>query len=396
VAMDNQNQQAAPPTETEIAPQVFTEKKSSGYKWLIFAVLVVVLLMGAGVGVYLLNTPGKKSSEVQVQVQPEPISELKLALVSPVTDTVSENNMITVSGTTNPNATVVVFSEDNESVIQSDSEGNFFGEIELVGGINTLSVTAFSEDGQEKTVTQEVVYDDQVLGKSIDSNEKSSPASNKERKFVENTLDALIKENRIDKNTKFVDERNKPVKANSVKPNAKILVISDSSDASDSSKIRKAVKVISRSATESAELRISKRRAVQGMIVSVNDSTILLTHQTQKERQFRVVYNSQTVINATGSAAATATTFQVGQRIVAVGNVTETGEIVATRIHIIPGKATGLFLKQPISPYPTQTSTPSATPWVTVSPTASPSATPMVTISPSPTAALPTDTPSPN
>ena len=45
------------------------------------------------------------------------------------------------------------------SSLEADAEGRFETTIGLVDGINQLVVTVFADDGQEKTVTTDVVYE---------------------------------------------------------------------------------------------------------------------------------------------------------------------------------------------------------------------------------------------
>ena len=71
-----------------------------------------------------------------------------------------------------------------------------------------------------------------------------------------------------------------------------------------------------------------------------------------------------------GIEGATLADLSLGLRIAAVGDLNEEGLLVAKRIHVIPGKATGIFEKQPFTaPEATGTATPSATPTATGSAT---------------------------
>ncbi len=82
---------------------------------------------------------------------------LTLTLDSPKDEELSVNNEILVKGNTLPNTTVVMFNETDEVTVDSDANGNFETTIQLAEGINSLTVTAFAEDGQEKSLTVDIV-----------------------------------------------------------------------------------------------------------------------------------------------------------------------------------------------------------------------------------------------
>lgn len=138
-------------------------------------------------------------------------------------------------------------------------------------------------------------------------------------------------------------------------------------------------------ASPSAQLR--KRHAIQGLISEIGGNVITLVHQIQQDRVNFVLTNSQTVITGKGIDASGSATLTVGQRIAAVGENTDEG-LLAKRIHIIPGKATGVFNKQPdatpsseITPTATVSGSPTATPTATetATPTFTPTLTPAIT-----------------
>jgi len=154
------------------------------------------------------------------------------------------------------------------------------------------------------------------------------------------------------------------------------LIATDSGSASEAAKGKKQNKLKVKIATVSAQL---KRRAVQGVITNIAGDLLTISHQIQQDRVYLVLVTNETFIKikqtvATGSASIS--NLAVGQRIVAVGDLGANGEIIAKKIHVIPGKAIGVIKKQPIatssptlksSPGPTATL--SATPAVKVSPT---------------------------
>lgn len=144
----------------------------------------------------------------------------------------------------------------------------------------------------------------------------------------------------------------------------------------DTKNVGKIAKVKVAIASQSAQL---KRHAVSGIITELADGAITLVHQIHRERTYQIVTNDQTIVTIKGVTAATFSDLAVGQRIAVVGNPTENG-LLARRIHVIPGKARGIFEKQPLaSPSAIVSTTPSATGEADLTPTVS------VTVTSSPT-----------
>jgi len=81
-----------------------------------------------------------------------------LTIVKPEDESLSSTATIPVSGTTEPGAQVVVIGEKSEEIIEADENGVFSTEISLVSGTNEITVTAYSDKGDEATKTILVVY----------------------------------------------------------------------------------------------------------------------------------------------------------------------------------------------------------------------------------------------
>jgi hypothetical protein len=145
-------------------------------------------------------------------------------------------------------------------------------------------------------------------------------------------------------------------------------------------------------ATAGATMR---RRAIQGIITGLGANRIIISHQTQQEKINSVYYNPNTVFKLKGQVAPTATDLAIGMRIAASGEIVE-GALLAARIHVIPGKAIGMFEKNPVAssgggsdilPTPA-TASAITTPEITA---AAPTATLAPTVIPEPTATLPAE-----
>ncbi|MBI4058586.1 hypothetical protein HY408_02360 [Candidatus Gottesmanbacteria bacterium] len=82
-----------------------------------------------------------------------------LSLDSPTQGELVLNQEILVKGKTEPRAVVLIYSDTDIISVDSDEQGNFESTILLTNGINTLTVTAYGLDGQEKSVTVDLLYD---------------------------------------------------------------------------------------------------------------------------------------------------------------------------------------------------------------------------------------------
>lgn len=366
--------------------------------WIIL--LAVMVIGGIAIGSVL---PKQEAPAPSTSSLPPVKPAFTLTLESPSDGEVITDNQITIRGKTSPNTPVVFYTEESENSVESDAKGQFEGTVSLQSGLNTLTVTAFSQDGEEKSTTLDLVYDDEAQVKGAKTSKEPPGLVKKEDSTpkamvggIEGvTPNSIILEEKklkkrvetaVDEHTKITGRDKHELKLEALKSKDKAAIIaSDSGAATGGAHLKKATKIFVQEATLSAQ---AKRRAIQGLITNIEGGVITVTHQIQRERIYTLLTSEQTVIKLKGVTDATLADLQVGQRIAAVGDLNEAGGLVAKRIHVIPGKATGIFKKQPLAT-PSATATPATS-------SATPSATPTATVSatPSPTQeATPTATP---
>lgn len=118
---------------------------------------ILILVVGLIILVasyFFVNKPQEfKPSILQI-----PSPKFSLTLDSPNSHTVAVNDFILISGKTSPNTRVVLFNDVNETILESDQNGKFLGKVQLDPGNNSLTVTAFSDQGEEKTLQIDVLY----------------------------------------------------------------------------------------------------------------------------------------------------------------------------------------------------------------------------------------------
>jgi hypothetical protein len=83
---------------------------------------------------------------------------IKLNLAQPQPYTLVNFQAITVSGITNPGNAVFAYGEKNSELVIADQSGQFSTELQLVKGVNYLTVTSVSRQDEQITQTRTVVY----------------------------------------------------------------------------------------------------------------------------------------------------------------------------------------------------------------------------------------------
>lgn len=131
---------------------------------------------------------------------------------------------------------------------------------------------------------------------------------------------------------------------------------------------RKLFKLELRQSSPSSQLK--KRHAVMGVITAISGNIITISHQIKGERIYTIVIGPNTVItgksspgvndgeNATSSGSVQ--DLKVGERIAAFGKPQPDGSLLADKIHIIAGKAIGVFKRISGTPEISPSSTPSS------------------------------------
>ena len=89
---------------------------------------------------------------------PEAEEGFSLTIDSPPDNFLSDEEEISITGQTEPEAIIVLVSSGGEIILKADEEGRFETEVELEGGINEIVISAFSLEGEEAEKTLSLVY----------------------------------------------------------------------------------------------------------------------------------------------------------------------------------------------------------------------------------------------
>lgn len=113
-------------------------------------------------GVYRAKTtlqqPVSNNEEIKPDATPIASAESTLSITSPEDEIITDNQQLTITGTTTPNSFVVIFVNDNDTITTSDGTGNFSIEAELETGSNIILIHSLDEDGDSTIQERTVIY----------------------------------------------------------------------------------------------------------------------------------------------------------------------------------------------------------------------------------------------
>lgn len=160
----NQTSEKITPQTVETPVQVSTAPKKSFLSPVSIFIIIAVVLAAIGYAGYDYYVSHNVTNEPDINIRPvvkKTVSQkpLFLSIISPAEGDLISGNSVVVKGKTLPNATVSVIADKDTSFLDADTAGNFEGTITLGEGINTLNITAFSDNGEEKSIDVNLVYD---------------------------------------------------------------------------------------------------------------------------------------------------------------------------------------------------------------------------------------------
>jgi len=117
-------------------------------------------------GIWRANSAlSPKRNQTQKQETPSPTSSptpkaegLQLTILRPENNSILSDKNVEISGKTEANATVVIQYDKGETILVSDDNGSFSYTAELIPGANTITMTAFNNNGESVEKTINVVY----------------------------------------------------------------------------------------------------------------------------------------------------------------------------------------------------------------------------------------------
>lgn len=133
--------------------------------------VLFAIIAGAVFGIVLAFGIWRANTALEPKVEPETIAESQeeitpvsetpefdIALAKPNNYDVITENPTLVSGVTDPDTWVAISAEEEDYVIKSDETGKFEHDVDLVGGVNQVAITAFKKDGTKVEENLLVVF----------------------------------------------------------------------------------------------------------------------------------------------------------------------------------------------------------------------------------------------
>ena len=126
-------------------------------------IAVAVGILVTGVAFYLYQAtktiPSSKIKTIKISSPSStPKPSIYLTIKVPEDEKVVGKKVVTVSGTTAKDATIVVLSPVDEDIVKPAGTGDFSTTINIEDGQNNIEITAISPKGEEIRVTRTVTF----------------------------------------------------------------------------------------------------------------------------------------------------------------------------------------------------------------------------------------------
>jgi len=117
-------------------------------------------------GVYTANQAVKEKKTATtakvIQNTPAPSPATGLIIDEPENNLVVNQTPLKIAGRTAPKATLVIYSEDNETFTQADEQGLFSANLVLTAGSNRIIVKSIDEENRQEEKKLTIVYTTQL------------------------------------------------------------------------------------------------------------------------------------------------------------------------------------------------------------------------------------------
>ena len=107
-------------------------------------------------------------------------ADFGITIAKPQNYQVITSSPTVISGVTKPEAWVSVSAEDEDYIINADEDGAFEVEVDTVGGVNEIVITAFDEDGAQVEEKLVFVYSTEFAKQIGEEEETESTTSEEE------------------------------------------------------------------------------------------------------------------------------------------------------------------------------------------------------------------------
>lgn len=132
----------------------------------IIVAIIIGLFLGLVVAYGIRSAQESLKSRQQLASQtstytttnPSSNSTHSLFITSPEPNSVADQGFTTIIGTTSPQSLVSVISNSDQAAVIADDSGNFTTTLQLDGGVNTIEVKSYNNQGESASTSFMVVY----------------------------------------------------------------------------------------------------------------------------------------------------------------------------------------------------------------------------------------------
>lgn len=126
-------------------------------------IMVLIGLLVAGIAFYFYQSTKVVSDKSSINssnadVTPTPKPTIFLVLNEPNNEIVVSNKTLTVSGKTNPEATIIIITDSDQLVLKPSSQGDFSTTITLASGQNLIRIRAVTPNAETITADRTVTF----------------------------------------------------------------------------------------------------------------------------------------------------------------------------------------------------------------------------------------------
>jgi len=126
-------------------------------------IAALIGLLVAGVAFYIYQSSradniSKLKTIPSVQNPTQKVEHVFLNLTNPQDEAVIDKKVVQVSGTTKPDATIIVLTQLDQKVVTPSTEGDFSTTVNIDDGQNIIEITAIAPNGEEKTIKRTITF----------------------------------------------------------------------------------------------------------------------------------------------------------------------------------------------------------------------------------------------
>lgn len=116
-------------------------------------------------GIWQANQAIRKSTLVspalteEIESSPAPLTtKPRLTIISPSNELLTSETKVSLKGSFSSDSQIAIIFEGSEKIVETDGDGNFETEIELVAGENLIQIIGINNDDEEDRETLMIVH----------------------------------------------------------------------------------------------------------------------------------------------------------------------------------------------------------------------------------------------